>query len=98
MKFFTHLIQRRRGPEIAQYTDGQDQVIEQRTWFLLPLLTPPKTLRACVGPSSLMPKTNCKEVVWWANAKMNCAAIITPSLGLFVLAFSINLLLSNEQF
>ena len=31
----THLIQRRRGPKIVQYTDGQDQVIEQRTWFLL---------------------------------------------------------------
>ena len=38
MKFFTHLVQKRRGPEITQYTDGQDQVIEQRTWFLLPLL------------------------------------------------------------
>ena len=60
MNFFTHLIQRRPGPKIVQYTDGQDQVIEQRTWFLLPLLTPPKTLRACVGPSSLMPETNCK--------------------------------------
>ena len=60
MKFCTHLIQRRRGLKIVQYTDGQEQVIEQRTSFLLSLLTPPKTLRACVGPSSLMPKTNCE--------------------------------------
>ena len=60
--------------------------------------SPPKTLRACVGPSSLMPKTNCKEVVWWVNAIMNCAAVITPSLGLFARAFSANLLFSNEQF
>ena len=60
IKFRTHLIQGRRAPKIVQYTDGQEQVIEQRTSFLLPLLTPPKTLRACVGPSSAMPKTNCK--------------------------------------
>ena len=53
-------MQRRRGPKIVQHTDVQDQVIEQRTWFLLPLLTPPETLRACVEPSSLMPKTNFK--------------------------------------
>ena len=66
-QFFIRLICRRRGPEIAQYTNGQDQVIEQRTWFLLPLLTPLETLRACVGSSSLMPKTNSTEVVWWAK-------------------------------
>ena len=59
-KIRIHLMQRRRGPKIVQYTDGQEQVIEQRTSFLLPLLTPPETLRAFVGPSSLMPKTNCK--------------------------------------
>ena len=41
-KVFTNLVWRRRGPEIAQYTNGQDEVIEQRTWFLLPLLTPPR--------------------------------------------------------
>ena len=59
-KFRTHLIQRRRGPKIVQCTNGQEQVIEQRTSLLPPLLTPPKTLRACVGPRSLMPKTNCR--------------------------------------
>ena len=32
-KFFTHLIQRRRGPGNDQYTNGQDQVVEQCTWF-----------------------------------------------------------------
>ena len=73
-KFVTHLTQRRRGPKIVQYTDGQEQVIEQRTWFLLPLLTPPKTLRACVGPSSLMPETNCKGdgVVGKCHNDMRC--------------------------
>ena len=45
---------------IVQVTHGQGQVIEQRTFFVVPLLTPPKTLWACVGPSSLMPNTNCK--------------------------------------
>ena len=29
---------------------------------------------------------------------MNCAAVITPSLGLFILAFWTNLLSGNEQF
>ena len=92
-------MQRRRDPKIVQYTDGQDQVIEQRTCFLLPLLTLPKTLRACVEPNSLMPKTNCKQGdILWANAIIICAVVVTPSLILFVLAFLMNLLFSNEQF
>ena len=36
--------------------------------------------------------------MWWANAIINCAAVITPFLVLFVLAFLMNLLFSNEQF
>ena len=57
-KFLTHLTQRRRGPRTVQYTDGQEEVIEQRTWLLLPLLAPPKTQWACVGPGLLIIKTN----------------------------------------
>ena len=34
----------------------------------------------------------------WANAIMICAAVITPSLVLFVLAFLINLLFSFDAF
>ena len=58
--FLAHLIQRRWDPNIVLCTDGQEQVIEDRSWLLLPLPIPPKTIRACVGPRSLMPKTNCK--------------------------------------
>ena len=29
---------------------------------------------------------------------MNCAAVITPSLGMFALAFSTNLLFGSERF
>ena len=38
---------------------SQDEVMEQRrTWFLLPLLTPPKTPRAC-ALDSLYSTTGC---------------------------------------
>ena len=45
-----------------------------------------------------MSKTNCKEVVWLANAILNCAVVITRSFGLSVLATSTNLPFSNEQY
>ena len=51
-----------------------------------------------LDPVRWCPKPIAKEVMWWANAIMNCAAVITPSLILFVLAFLMNLLFSNEQF
>ena len=72
--FLTHLTQRRRDPKIDQYFDCQGHVIEQRPWFLLPLLTLPKTLRACVGPSSLLPKNNCErgDVVGQCYKDLHC--------------------------
>ena len=100
MKFLTHLIQRRRGPTIVQYTDIQEHVTEQRTWFLLLLLTLSKILGACVGPSLLTPKTNGKEgdAVGKCYSQLIRASVITPSLVRFVLVFFINLFFGNEQF
>ena len=54
-------MQRRRGPKIVQYTDGQDQVIEQRTWFSLPLKYIPwytacRRLRVVRGPNKVRTK------------------------------------------
>ena len=99
MKFFAHLIQRRRGPKIVQYTDGQEQVIEQRPWFYCRSSLHIRHFGHALDPVRGCPKPIAKEVMWWANAIiMICAAAaIAPSLVLFVLAFLINLLFSNEQ-
>ena len=101
------MIQRRRGQKIVQYTDGREQVIEQRTSFLLPILTLPKTLRACDGPSSLMSKPNCKEgdvVDGCYNIDLRCCdypvsrSVRSCIVDDPVIALSMILLFSNEQF
>ena len=93
----THLIQRRRGPKIAQYTDGQ-RLSSSALGFYYRSSLHLRHYGHALDPVRWCPKPFAKEVMWWANAIINCAAVITPFLVLFVLAFLMNLLFSNEQF
>ena len=67
-------------------------------FILLPLITPPRTLRPCVGPNSLIPKTNRKggDVVGefyndlrFCDYRLSCSVLLT---------FLENLSFRNEQF
>ena len=94
----THLIQKRRGPKVVLYTDGLEQVIEQRASLLLPLLTHLRQYGHALDPVCWCPKLIANDVMWWANTLMIGAAVITPFHVRFVLALLMNLVFNNEHF